>query len=161
MILLLKLSLISIFILIFFQDYKDRLVYWFFYPLAGINSFIIYSLQIHYISALLNSAMNMTIVIVMLLASYFYSTVVMKKKFVDGSMGMGDIFLLMAISFTFSTISFIVILVFSLIFSLTLHVFLKHNSIHNTVPLAGYISLFFAAVYITSLFIEPKYLFAY
>jgi hypothetical protein len=52
----------------------------------------------------------------------------------------------------FPTLSFIVILVFCLIFSLILHLFLADNS-QQTVPLAGYASFFLILVYLSSWFV--------
>jgi len=46
----------------------------------------------------------------------------------------------------------LVLPVFSLIFSLILHLFLSRNSTLKTVPLAGYMSLFFACVYTSNWF---------
>ena len=157
---LLKLVLITVFVFIFFQDSKDRLVYWFLYPLAGVLSYTIQAITIGWYIAILNSLINLGFIAIILSVGFLYSKLIMKKKFVDESIGLGDILLFLFLCFTFSTIPYIILFVFSLLFSLLLHNFLKKTSHPDTVPLAGYITLFFAAVYFISLFISPKYLFA-
>ena len=152
--------LILIFLLIFYQDTKDRMVYWFLYPLNGILSFFI---QWHYIGLMpttANSLINICFVLIILGVGYAYSSAIMKKPFINGSMGSGDILLFLFLTFSFTTSTFILLFVFSLCFSLVLHLYLKNKTTHSTVPLAGYMSLFFSAVYIAAFFLEPKYLYA-
>ena len=62
--------------------------------------------------------------------------------------GLGDVLLLVALSFTFSNAFFLVSLVVGLVCALALH--LIYNRIYKTktVPLAGYLSLFFLIVYL-------------
>lgn len=156
----LQTALIAVFFLIFYQDTKDRMVYWFLYPVTGILSFTIQAMYVGLQSAIINSLMNLCFIAVILIVGYVYSLTIMKKPFINGSMGSGDILLFLFLSFTFTTITFIVLFVFSLCFSLLLHFYFKNKSAFNNVPLAGYISLFFSMVYITSFFIEPKYLYA-
>jgi len=156
-----KAALILVFIYIFMQDYKDRMVYWFLYPILGLLSFIV---QLYYnavVLTLTNTAVNLLLISIVIIVIYFYSRIVMKQRFSNESIGTGDLMLLIFLTFTFSTISFIILFVFSLIFSVVLHVYLKNKSVDKTVPLAGYISIFFAAVYFISFFTAPKYLFAY
>lgn len=154
------LALVAILLVIFLQDTKDRLVLWFLYPAIGVLSYSLQAFTTGYILALVNSLINLSFIIVLLLVLFAYSKFKLKTDFINGSMGLGDILLFIFLSFTFSTVSFLTLLVFSLFFSLLLHAFFKNRSQHKNVPLAGYISLFFATVYLISLFIEPKYLFA-
>ena len=62
----------------------------------------------------------------------------------------GDVLLLLALTFTFSIITFWVLFVSGLVFSLILHKLLKSGSKFKTVPLAGYLSLFFSITYISN-----------
>lgn len=158
---LLKGLLIITFLVIFWQDTKDRLVYWFLYPLTGCLAIVIQVLQIGYVPALINSVINLVFVLLLVSVSYIYSKIIMKKQFVNGSIGLGDILIFVFLCFTFATVAFFILFVFALMFSLILHLSFKKKSIHNNVPLAGYLAVFFAAVYTVSFFIEPKYLFAY
>jgi hypothetical protein len=61
----------------------------------------------------------------------------------------------------FSTISFLTLFVFSLVFALVVHQFLKNNHPEETVPLAGYMSLFFGSIYGIGLFYNDNFLYAY
>jgi hypothetical protein len=51
--------------------------------------------------------------------------------------------------------------VFSLVFSLVLHLALQYKNKEKTVPLAGYMSLFFGVVYAISFFCKNHLLYAY
>lgn len=156
-----KLILIITFLTILYQDYKNRLVYWFLYPLAGILAFTIQTQHNSLTGSLANSAANFVVIITVIIVSYIYSRVIMKKDFINGSIGIGDILLFLFLSLTFATITFIVLFSFSLFFSLILHIILKRKKTDTTVPLAGYISLFYAAVYFISFFIAPAHLYSY
>ena len=158
---LIKGLLIITFLVIFWQDTKDRLVYWFLYPLLGCLASGIQVLQIGYISTLINSLINLIFIFLLISVAFIYSKVIMKRPFVNESIGLGDILIFVFLCFTFATVAFFILFVFALLFSLMLHLYFKKKSIHNNVPLAGYIAVFFAAVYTVSFFIEPKYLFAY
>ena len=156
----LTIILIAIFALIFWQDTKDRYVYWFLYPLAGIITFAIQGTKTTYAQAFFNALLNLFLVLLIVIVVWLYSVIILKKKFVNESLGLGDILLFIFLCFSFSPTTFITLFVFSLIFSLLLHQYFKNKSHNSTVPLAGYMALFFATVYLLSFFIAPKYLFA-
>jgi hypothetical protein len=158
---LLKLTLIILLIFIFQQDIKDRLVYWFLYPLVGGVAFSLKVINTGFMETLITTAVNLGVILLLLFVAYLYAVLIMKWGFINESIGMGDILLFVFLPFTFTSITFVVLLVFSLFFYLVLHMVLSRNKIDKTVPLAGYISLFFAMVYIASFFTEPKYLFSY
>lgn len=155
---LLKLILIFIFFTILYQDYKDRLVYWFLYPMVGILAAAIQFLIVPIDSIILNIGVNLCLVLFLLVVSYVY-TRVRKIEFLN-SFGLGDILFFIFISFTFSIISFLVLFIFSLIFSLLAHFLLSVNSKDKTVPLAGYMSFFFGVVYGFTFFYESNFLYA-
>ena len=156
-----KLLLIGVFVLICVQDYKDRLVYWYYYAIVGALAFVLHISAINTYSALLNVVVNFTFVAILILVSYLYAKFRLKKPFLNGVIGTGDLLLFFALSFTFSILSFFVIFVFSLIFSLLLHLYLKQRQADPTVPLAGYMSLFFATIYALSFIPGTAYLYAY
>jgi len=157
---LIKFLLVCVLLTIFLQDVKERLVFWFLYPIVGILGYCIESNSIGYKMAMVNSLINLSFIIIVLFILYIYSKFKLKTEFVNGSMGLGDILLLIFLGFTFSTLPFFILFVFSLLFSLLLHLYFKDKSIHKDVPLAGYISLFFSSIYLASFFLPPKYLFS-
>jgi hypothetical protein len=71
------------------------------------------------------------------------------KTKVSDVFGLGDVLLFIGLIFSFSTISFLVIFVFSLAFALFVHLIIKQYSKFPSVPLAGYISLFFGIAYLS------------
>lgn len=142
-----KIILILVFISIFYQDYKDRKVYWFLFPAVGvISGFLYYSISLTELFWT-SVVMNGSFVTFLLMIIAIYSRYILKLPLVK-IFGLGDTLLFVSLIFTFSTVSFITIFVFSLIFSMLLHLILKHFSRINSVPLAGYMSLFFGLAYI-------------
>jgi hypothetical protein len=57
--------------------------------------------------------------------------------------------LFFALVFSFSSVSFIIIFICSLVFSLVIHLSVKQKSKYKTIPLAGYMSLFFLITYVS------------
>lgn len=155
----LKLILILLFFTILYQDCKDRLVYWFLYTLVGILALAIQYFILPVNSILLNVGTNLILVLFLLLVCYVYTK--LRKLEFSNSFGLGDVLFFIFISFTFSTISFLVLFIFSLFFSLLLHLVLSQKDKQKTVPLAGYMSLFFGVVYGITFFCESNFLYAY
>lgn len=159
MIFFFKIVLILIFIIIFYQDFKERLVNWFLYVFVGILAFSIHCSSSNFNFALFNIKINLLIVLGILMVCYIYSKVIMKKVFFDEVMGLGDVFFFIAISLGFTVIPFLVLFVFSLVFSLFLHLVLNYKKKELTLPLAGYMSLFYAAIYSLSFLENCNFLF--
>ncbi|MFT6637664.1 MAG: hypothetical protein ACJAYP_000220 [Flavobacterium sp.] len=67
-------------------------------------------------------------------------------------------FLFFSLCFLFPTIIFWVLFLTSLIFSLLIHFFVKKDT---NIPLAGYMSLFFASILFTSLFLKQNILYLF
>lgn len=157
---LLKLLLIIVFLCIFYQDYQDREVYWFLYPILGLVVLILQIEQVGFGTSILNVSFNLIFILFLLLICMFYSKYKLKVELKD-TLGLGDILFFIFIAFSFSMVSFFILFVFSLLFSLILHLFLKKYHNENTVPLAGYMSLFFCTIYVVDFFLESNYLYAY
>jgi hypothetical protein len=158
---LLKTALIVVLLVVFYQDYKDRMVFWFLYPIMGILAGIIHVLETSFFMTFLTILINLSFIVIILGTCFLYAKWKLKKHFTQEVFGLGDILFFIFISATFSSISFIILLVFALLFSLGLHLVLAPKSKHNTVPLAGYMALFFGAVYTLSLLIDSPFLYAY
>lgn len=147
--------------LITIQDYKDRGVYWFLYPLVGLLVFGIQLIQNPIYTVLFNSVSNLIFISVLLLFAALYSKIRFKKRLINESLGLGDILFFIAISFAFAPISFFILFVFSLLFALAIHVFLNPKKNDSTVPLAGHMALFFGIVYAVLFFTKDYSLYAY
>jgi hypothetical protein len=157
--LLLKFLLIILFFIILYQDCKDRLVYWFLYPLIGVLAFTIQLTILPINTVLLNSGVNLIFVSFLLIVCYGYTK--LRGIEFEKSFGLGDVLFFVFISFSFSIISFFVLFLFSLFFSLLLHFVLSVNKEKRTVPLAGYMALFFGVVYGITFFYDSNFLYAY
>ncbi|HRE76418.1 MAG TPA: general secretion pathway protein [Flavobacterium sp.] len=152
---------IVVLLFIFFQDYKERMVYWFLFPVVGIIGGLI---QINLFPKevfFLNSLYNLILVSLLLGIGGIYMKLIRKKSFVNESMGSGDILFFIFLCFCFPTITFVVLLVFSLFFSLVIHIILIKKEQNKTVPLAGLMALFFGSVYFLSLFTPKSLIFSY
>lgn len=144
---IIKSILILVFALILYQDVKGREVYWFLFPCVGFFSGYLFLsatlVELFYMSIIT----NLMIISVLVVIIKIYSKLKLKTKMIN-TIGLGDLLMLFFLSFTFSTVSFMVILVSSLIFSLLLQLGLKKQSKYKTVPLAGYMGLFFSLSYL-------------
>jgi Type IV leader peptidase family len=130
---------------ILYQDIKERQVYWFMFPISALCFGILFyrnTLQeLFYVSVLI----NFIFVSLLLGFVYLYTKIKLKTDF-NTVFGYGDVLLFIGLSLSFSSVSFIIIFISSLIFSLVLHLVTKKQSM--TVPLAGYMSLFFGLTYV-------------
>ena len=145
----LKIILLLLLGLIFFQDYKDRQVYWFLFPLVGLFSgYLFYQSTLPELF-LVSVGLNALFISFLLFIVVLYSKLILKLKFTE-AFGLGDALLFVSLIFSFATVSFLIIFVFALFFSLLIHLILKKYSALKTVPLAGYLSLFFGFSYIAS-----------
>ena len=144
----LKIILTLLLIAICIQDIKDREVYWFLFPLTVILAGILLFKNSSAGLFLTTIGINLSFVSILLLSIWLYSSLKLKQSLFE-VFGSGDLLLFLALIFSFSSISFFIIFVFGLVFSLTLHLIIKKNSKHTTVPLAGYLSLFFAISYLS------------
>jgi hypothetical protein len=155
----LKLLLIVVFAIVLYQDSKNRLVYWFLYPIIGVLAFAVQLYNLPVIIVFYNLGLNLLFVSFILGVSYLY----VKYRNLDfkNAIGIGDILFFVFISCTFSVVSFFVLFVFALFFSLILHFILSNKKEQQTVPLAGYMSLFFGAIYTVSFFFNSTFLYAY
>lgn len=155
-----KIILILVLFLILVQDYKDRKVYWFLYPIVGLLVFLLQCNQNEFEVTFINSAINLAFVSLLLLIAYCYNLIKLKLNFLEEVFGLGDILFFIFISFSFSTVSFITLFVFSLIFSLLLHQLFKNKNSDTSIPLAGYMSLFFGTIYLLSFIVNVSFLYA-
>ena len=132
---------------IFYQDYKERQVFWFLFPLVALLSGILLFDRMFVVAAITTICINLVLTCILIYVIYLYSKYKMKMT-LNQTFSIGDALMLVALAFTFESEIFMVLLVFGLIFSLLLHLALKRFSKFSNVPLAGYLSLFFAASYI-------------
>ncbi len=155
----LKLLLIIVFSIVLFQDFKNRLVYWFLYPIIGILAFAIQLYNLPLVIAFFNLGFNLVFVALILGVSFFYIRI--RNWDFKNAIGIGDVLFFVFIAATFSIVSFVILFVFALLFSLILHFVLSLKEKQQTVPLAGYMSLFFGVIYAISFCNINTFLYAY
>ena len=129
------------------QDIKSRLVYWFCFPLIAVCAGALMYQQTTFNQFLWGLGINLLFVSLLIVVVYVYSKLKIKSNIQD-TFGLGDALLFFGLAFSFMSVSFIVLFVFGLIFSLVMHLVIKSKLKQDTVPLAGYLSLFFALAYL-------------
>ena len=147
-----KIITVMLLLVIFYQDHKERLVSAFLFPLAAVFLGLLHYLQVEKMNFYTGVAGNLIFVSVLLLILFLYSKLKLKMPFLNGSFGLGDLLFFYAICFAFPNFSFIVLFIFSIFFALAVHLFLRSSAKSKTVPLAGYMALFFAITFFISLF---------
>ncbi|MEW7291268.1 prepilin peptidase [Aquimarina sp. 2304DJ70-9] len=150
MILFIKILTICTLAVIVYQDLKDREVYGFIFPvLIGLFGFLHYQNTTH-ITFLYAILMNIAVLIVIMGLLYLYTLIRLKKSFFKEVFGWGDLLFFIALAVGFPTVTFVILFVFSLIFSLLVWLVIKKKAKYNTVPLAGYMAVFLGMVFITN-----------
>jgi hypothetical protein len=135
---------------IFYQDIKTRTVTWFLFPLIAVTG-ILYS--VYYSGSLnilfKNSLINTIFLLAqfLLLKSIYFLKNGSNEQLIDKSIGSGDILFLIACSFFFSPVNFMIFYCLSLVFTLLNHmvfksVRIKREKLYETVPLAGFQAIF-------------------
>ncbi|WP_299600639.1 hypothetical protein [uncultured Aquimarina sp.] len=146
--LLLKGLIILNLIYIIVQDIKNRKVYWFLFPsLLMLLGYLHYKnvLPIHFKNSIV---INIGVIVSIMLILYAYARIIMKRSFFKDVFGLGDALFFTVLAVAFPTISFIILFVFSILFSLFTWLITKKNAKHETIPLAGYMSLFFIFIFL-------------
>ena len=83
---------------------------------------------------------------------WVYAKLKLKKRIFE-VFGMGDLFFFILLAVSLPILSFLILFVFSLIFSLLIFILLKNTFKEKTVPLAGLQSLFLSLVLIVNKFL--------
>ena len=147
MLIIVKIILLITFFTIVYQDIKDRLTYWFLYPIVALccGTLMFKSMGLKVFIATIT--FNIAVVSLILLVIFLYTRLI-KKMIFKAVIGLGDVLLFYALCFSFAMVSFYVLFIFSFVFAFVLQLLLKKNFKDKTVPLAGFMSLFFGLVYL-------------
>ncbi|WP_420571666.1 hypothetical protein [Kordia sp.] len=132
---------------IFFQDIKERSVYWFLFLIVACTAGYLYYTQTFLALFWRTSIINIGVISMILLVLQTYAKLKLKTD-LKNVFGLGDALLFLGLCVAFPIASFIIFFVFSLLFSLILHFVLKNRMQENSIPLAGYMSLFFISIYL-------------
>ena len=151
--LFLSISIITLGLLIFCQDFAGRSVLWYLFPLLALCG-LLRSLQSERLSsALFHTTLNVCLVALQLflLSAYFFLRE--GRSGLSGKMGAGDILFALAAACIFDTATFLLFTTVSLTAALLLHAVFLHSKRYcksgRTIALAGWqallLSLFFIA----------------
>lgn len=131
-----------------YQDLKSREVYWFLLPtlmlLLGLQHYS-NTLEVNFI---VSSMINILTVLIVLGLLYLYTVLIIKKSFFKEVFGLADALYFLALAIAFPTATFVIIFVFSLLFSLLTWLLVRQKSKFDAVPLAGYMSIFLILIFI-------------
>ncbi len=130
-----------------YQDFKERAVYWFLFFVLGIMLGVLHYHNTVAPVFMLSVLLNFLLVSLIVLVLFCYSKMVLKIGFLNHSIGLGDLLFFYAIAVGFSTVSFVILFSFSILFSVTTFFFFKKHMSNKTVPLAGIMSVFFLVVF--------------
>lgn len=144
-----------------YQDIRDREVSWVLFPLLGICMALTHSLQVG-ISVFTHTIMiNLILTSCVLFLLWASTRFILKKPFLDVSFGLGDMLFLYVFALGFPTMTFVYLLVGSLLFSLVAFYLMKILLQTKTVPLAGLMGVFLMALSLLALIPGTPSLYAY
>ena len=145
MIIILQIVLILTLSIIFVQDLKDRHVSLFLLLFGILAGGLLHFYQQNNIVFLSNILINAIFVVLIFFVLWGYAKLKLRKAIFE-VFGIGDLLFFTLLAVSLPILSFLVIFVASLIFSLTIFLVLKNTLIKKTVPLAGFQALFFSLV---------------
>lgn len=133
-----------------YQDYKERAVYAFLFPVLGMSVGLLHSRFISSFFLLQSISFNMLLIALILGVLFLYSKFKIKKAFFKEVFGLGDAFMFIAMTFAFPTYTFLVLFSAGLIVVSVLNAILLSKEKHTTIPLAGQLAAYYGIVFIIS-----------
>ncbi|MGW9686775.1 hypothetical protein [Flagellimonas sp. 2504JD1-5] len=145
-----------------FQDFKERKVYWWLFLLV-----MLFLGTIHFLNTVVPSVflsyigLNVLFVTLILCILYLFTKIIARKRFLDHSLGLGDILFFYAFALGFPTLTFIILFANAILFALFVFLVTKRKMSLKTVPLAGLMGLFLILVFGCSLTVQSPSLYGY
>jgi len=137
--------LLLLLITIFFQDFKERKVSLWIFPLTILLGGYLYYKQTFLQLYAYNLGINLSMLVLLFFIVFLYTKFKLKQSFFS-AIGLGDILFFVVYAVSFPTSTFLVLFSCSLIFALLVFLVLKNNLKHSTVPLAGLQALFLCLI---------------
>ena len=138
-------SFISL-VAISYQDFKERSVSLYLFIFALIFVSFLYYRNTSSFEYFMNAVINLSLVLFIMGILLSYTWFKLKQPLFE-VFGLGDALFFLVLAFGFSTSTFIVLFVSSLIFALTLFILTKSKFNDKTVPLAGLQALFLVLLF--------------
>lgn len=149
MLLLIKILLSLCLFCICIQDILERKVYLILLLICGFLMSYLFYVNSFYMMYLQQILINFSVIMIIGLILFMYSKVILKLP-LNKTFGLGDLIFFLIIASGFSTLSFLILFSFSLLFSALVYVFMKSSMKQQTIPLAGFQALFFCLVLSTN-----------
>jgi hypothetical protein len=150
MVFIIKSILLITLVNIFYLDFKERKAWNFTFPIIAICGGYLFFDNSNWDFFITSVLINSGIVIILILINYLVARFLMKKKFLNEAIGIGDILFFFAFAFSFPPISFINFFVFSVLFTFVFHIIMRirSSSSYQSAPLAGCMALFLIIIYL-------------
>lgn len=154
---ILKIIVLMSLMLIFIQDIKHRQVWALLLPVYAVTGGWLFLNSVITDVFLSSIFINLSLVTILFFINFLIAKFILKKSLFKEAIGLGDVLFIIGLAVSFPTISFVNFLVFSLLFSLSVHLLLKlfsargnsnNSMLKNSVPLAGYMSIFLIGIYV-------------
>lgn len=136
--------------LIVFQDFKERLVSWILFPVVGLLLSFLYIWNTSFEQFYPFVFTNMLLVSSIVLVLFLYTKYIARMEFLNVSFGLGDLLFFYAFALGFPTITFLILFVGAILFSLIVFVIAKEKGESETIPLAGLMGFFLIIVTLVS-----------
>lgn len=130
---------------IFFQDLRERRVYWYLFPVVAVSFGALHVFEAGIYQWAIHILINLSVVGLIVGVIAAYANLILKRPLLE-TFGAGDVLMLLALAFSFASGTFLILLGFSLLFSLTLYLLIQKRGPFDTVPLAGNMSVFYCGV---------------
>ncbi|WP_375334380.1 hypothetical protein [Flagellimonas sp. C4] len=144
-----------------YQDMRDREVTWVLFPLLGTSLALTHILQVGFSVFVHAIVINLILITCVVSLLWSITTFGFKKSFLNVSFGLGDLLFLYIFAMGFPTMTFVYLMVGSLLFSLLAFLLMKLVLQSQTVPLAGLMGLFLIAMTLLSWVPGTPSLYAY
>jgi hypothetical protein len=159
-VLFLEFLILAVLLLIFFQDIKDRSVYWCFFPALAILFVALLLVQHHLFSAIWQASLiNFAFLLFQFLIVSIYFSIKNRRlvNIMDELLGWGDILFLLCMACYLSMLNFMFFYIASLVVSLVIWLvwLVFSNKKNKHIPLAGFQAAIFIVVLATDWWIKP------
>ena len=144
----LKIGFITCLALVTYQDFRERQVWFFLFPLCALVGGYLFFKEATPSFYFTTIAINLGIVSLIVFLNFLVARFVLKKSLLKEALGLGDILFFIVFAISFPTFAFLNFFVFSLVITWVLYIVIRmRDSRIQTAPLAGCMALFLMGIY--------------
>ena len=134
------------------QDFKERMVTWLLFPAVGVLLGMLYIWNTSFEQFYPFVFTNMLLVTGIVLVLFLYTKYISRMEFLNVSFGLGDLLFFYAFALGFPTITFLILFVGAILFSLFTFLISKGKQEEDTIPLAGLMGFYLIVITLASIF---------